>query len=76
MRAVPMGVSVELPMGPRDIVLGGCKYQIGFSVRVPAVPLGAGAPYGAAKRCTGWVNMLYWVFGTHADGGTGAFGGV
>eukprot|EP00959_Pyramimonas_sp_CCMP1952_P179700 3757570-Pyramimonas_sp.AAC.1 len=35
-----------------------------------------GAPYGATKRCTGWVKMLNWASGVHADGGTGAFGGA
>eukprot|EP00959_Pyramimonas_sp_CCMP1952_P099004 2069566-Pyramimonas_sp.AAC.1 len=33
-----------------------------------------GAPYGATKRCNGWVKMPNWASGEHADGGTGAFG--
>eukprot|EP00959_Pyramimonas_sp_CCMP1952_P408516 8561821-Pyramimonas_sp.AAC.1 len=33
------------------------------------------APYGPTKRCTGWVKTQLGCFGTHADGGTGAFGG-
>eukprot|EP00959_Pyramimonas_sp_CCMP1952_P201550 4214597-Pyramimonas_sp.AAC.1 len=33
-----------------------------------------GAPYGATKRCTGWVKIPNWASRTHADGSTGAFG--
>eukprot|EP00959_Pyramimonas_sp_CCMP1952_P383090 8027358-Pyramimonas_sp.AAC.1 len=35
-----------------------------------------GVPYGATKRCAGWVTMPNWVWGTHAGGSTGGFGGA
>eukprot|EP00959_Pyramimonas_sp_CCMP1952_P449897 9420192-Pyramimonas_sp.AAC.1 len=40
MRAVPLGASVELPMGPRSAVLDGRKCQIEHGGRMRAVPLG------------------------------------
>eukprot|EP00959_Pyramimonas_sp_CCMP1952_P131306 2745526-Pyramimonas_sp.AAC.1 len=41
-------------------------------------PIGSfgGAPYGAAKRCVGLVNVPRWVCGTHAGGPIGGFGGA
>eukprot|EP00959_Pyramimonas_sp_CCMP1952_P452804 9467196-Pyramimonas_sp.AAC.1 len=35
-----------------------------------------GVPYGATKRCIGFVKMPNWVSGTHADGPIGDFGGA
>eukprot|EP00959_Pyramimonas_sp_CCMP1952_P397508 8329422-Pyramimonas_sp.AAC.1 len=46
MRTLPLEPSVELPMGPRNAVLGGgdaCGSTGAFG----------GAPYGATKRCPG-----------------------
>eukprot|EP00959_Pyramimonas_sp_CCMP1952_P072265 1509282-Pyramimonas_sp.AAC.1 len=52
MRAATLGPSVELPMGPRSAVLGGGTHAGCASGTV------GGAPYGAAKRCTGWGSRM------------------
>eukprot|EP00959_Pyramimonas_sp_CCMP1952_P102655 2147071-Pyramimonas_sp.AAC.1 len=47
MRGQPLGPSVELPMGPRSIVLGGETHARAATGAV------GGAPYRATKLCTG-----------------------
>eukprot|EP00959_Pyramimonas_sp_CCMP1952_P342709 7179688-Pyramimonas_sp.AAC.1 len=62
MRAVPLGPSLELPMGPRSAVLGGrnagSEGCAGWWLTHSGGAGGTfgGAPYGATERCTGWVK--------------------
>eukprot|EP00959_Pyramimonas_sp_CCMP1952_P060627 1266292-Pyramimonas_sp.AAC.1 len=72
MRAVELGPSGELPMGPRSAVLGGVKMPTLVCGTHAGGPTGGfgGAPYGATKRMRGVPN---WVSRTHADGPTGGF---
>eukprot|EP00959_Pyramimonas_sp_CCMP1952_P282910 5913906-Pyramimonas_sp.AAC.1 len=76
MWAVALGLG--LSMGPRSGVLGGRTCQTGCFGAHADGSTGAvgGAPYGATKRCTGWVNMQNCFFGAHAGGGTGDSGGA
>eukprot|EP00959_Pyramimonas_sp_CCMP1952_P343704 7199642-Pyramimonas_sp.AAC.2 len=73
MRAVELGPSGELPMGPGNAVPGGEKMQnraCGTHAGGPSGGFG-GALYGATKRMRGVPHL---VSGTHADGPTGGFG--
>eukprot|EP00959_Pyramimonas_sp_CCMP1952_P312343 6537646-Pyramimonas_sp.AAC.1 len=65
MRTLPLELSVELPMGPRNAVLGGvdacgpCRWSeallwVALTHADPATRAFGGAPYGATKRCPGW----------------------
>eukprot|EP00959_Pyramimonas_sp_CCMP1952_P363169 7605072-Pyramimonas_sp.AAC.1 len=63
MRTGALGPSVELPMGPRNAVLGGC------AGRMRTVALGPSAGLWGHET-------LYWVCGPHADGSAGTFGGA
>merc|ERR1712091_640988 len=63
MRTPPLGPSVELPMGPRNAVLGGGD--------------ACGHPHLGLRWSSLWGHeTLSWVGDTHADTPTGAFGGA
>eukprot|EP00959_Pyramimonas_sp_CCMP1952_P032474 681523-Pyramimonas_sp.AAC.1 len=58
-------------MGPRSAAVGWGGTHAGGSAGAVG-----GAPYGATKRCTGWVKMPNWASGAHAGDPTGSFGGA
>eukprot|EP00959_Pyramimonas_sp_CCMP1952_P325622 6815201-Pyramimonas_sp.AAC.1 len=63
MRAAPLGPSVKLPMGPRNVLLG--------------VADACGHPHWGFRWSSQWGHeTLYWVWRTHAGPPTGAFGGA
>ena len=63
MRAPPLGPSVELPMGPRNAVLGGGD--------------ACAPPYLDLRWSSLWVHeTLCWVWRAHAGTPTGTFGGA
>eukprot|EP00959_Pyramimonas_sp_CCMP1952_P278980 5832843-Pyramimonas_sp.AAC.1 len=69
MRAAALGHSVELPMGPRT-----CEGCAKMSVGAACGRLPWGLRWsGATKRVRG---VPKWVWGAHAGGSTGTFGGT
>eukprot|EP00959_Pyramimonas_sp_CCMP1952_P321924 6736176-Pyramimonas_sp.AAC.1 len=62
-------------MGPRSAALGVPSWVCGTHASGPTGGFG-GAPYGATKRCTGWVKLPNWACGTHAGGPTRGFRGA
>eukprot|EP00959_Pyramimonas_sp_CCMP1952_P412165 8636901-Pyramimonas_sp.AAC.1 len=60
MRTVPLGPSVELPLGPRNAVPGEWQCQIkcvGGTHADGGTGAFRGALHGATMRCTGYVKM-------------------
>eukprot|EP00959_Pyramimonas_sp_CCMP1952_P326864 6842289-Pyramimonas_sp.AAC.1 len=58
MRTLPLGASVELPMGPRSAVMGvKMQHWVSGTRADGGSEAFGGAPYGATKRFTGREEM-------------------